>query len=635
MKRSTLLAAIPIGLLLLISFILCIICYDETKKVSSFFTGDEISSLLKMVEDQKEVNRRLDEISKDKRYTFNKPYVELNPYGISPLSAIIIYSDSNKNGVDVYINDVLVTKCEEDTNHIIPIYGLYEDYENVIKLVSNDKTSIVKINTEKANINYPLEVISKSDKLNDTDIYFTVASYETWLTGWDSEGRLRFYFTEDMRMDVEWLSNGHFLIGTSQGQFAENFVGFFEMDYLGKIYNYYLPENGYSFEFQVLNNGNVLAAGGNKPVYIDEQVIYELDLKTGKKVREVNLYDLFMKIDPEFDKVYLGQKAIRNGFYYDEDTKEMIISFRGIDTVFAIDYENKTLKWIFTDPDNEVFKNPCWDEYKVISKDKIYPLGQHSPQITKDGLIVFFNNGYQRLKGFENGGEDSVSAYKKNYSAAQAFKIEDKEAKLVWSYDMDKKLFSHQYGSVRIDEDFHKLIDFGYVLKDEYRKDKNNTLSQAEANPDNIYAYIVELDEDDNILFEAKCEEGKYRVFKHSLYLDKMTNISLKDLNIYNEIKADELITLNNNEIDLDNANEWINSLEFTQNTLETDYPITDKDEINLLFVSSSGKVNMLKYKGKDENIKGRIFNVNLTGKYALFIEINGVIYNPKKIVKF
>ena len=28
-------------------------------------------------------------------------------------------------------------------------------------------------------------------------------------------------------------------LGTAQGQFAENFVGFAEMDYLGKIYNYY------------------------------------------------------------------------------------------------------------------------------------------------------------------------------------------------------------------------------------------------------------------------------------------------------------------------------------------------------------------------------------------------------------
>ncbi len=635
MKKNTLIAVVPITLLIVISLVLCIICYNETKYVSSYFDGDEIPAILSMVEKQKEANRRLDEASRDNKFTFDNPYVELNPYGVSPLSAVIIYTDKSKNKVEVYINNRLMTTIEASNTHIIPIYGLYEDYENIIKLVSNGKTKEIKIKTEKANIKYPLEILKKSDTLDNSNIYFTVASYETWLTGWDTDGKLRFYFTENMRMDVEWLENGHFLIGTAQGQFAENFVGFFEMDYLGKIYNYYLPENGYSFEFQTLKNGNILAAGGNTPVYIKEQVIYELDLKTGKKVNDINLLELFKKIDPSFEEVYLGQKAIRNGFYYNEDTDEMIISFRGIDTVFSINYKTKTLNWIFTDPSNEVFKNECWDEYKVVSEKDKYPYGQHSPQITKDGLIAFFNNGYLRFKGFEAGGEDKVSAYKNNYSRAEAYKIIDKKAELVWSYDANKELFSHQYGSIRIDENNNKFVDFGYVLKDEYRKDKNATLSNSEANPDNIYALLVELDSEDNIIFEAKCEEGKYRAFKHPLYNSKTSNIDLKQLNIYNEIKEDELTITNSNELKLDESYEWINTLKFTQNTFETDYVIKEDDEINLYFVSSNGKAYSLLYKDKNITNKNRIFNVNLTGRYALFIGINGVIYNPKKIVQF
>lgn len=634
MKKSTLLGAIPIILLVVASFILCIICYDETKTVSTYFDGDEISAILPMVEKQKDVNRRLDAASKDSKYTFDNPYVESNPYEISPLSAVIIYNDKVKDKVEVYINNTLFTTMESSNNHIIPIYGLYEDYDNVIKLVSNNKTKEVHIKTEPSNIKYPLEIIKKSDTLDNSNIYFTVASYETWLTGWDTDGKLRFYLTENMRMDVEWLENGHFLLGTAQGQFAENFVGFFEMDYLGKIYNYYLPENGYSFEFQTLKNGNILAAGGTTPVYIKEQVVYELDPNTGKKVSDVNVSKIIKDIDQEFDSNYLGQKAIRNGFYYNEETGEMILSFRGWDSVISIDYKKKTLNWIFTSPDNELFKRDCWKDYLVTSKDNLYPLGEHSPQITKDGLIVFFNNGYLRLKGFENGGEDKVVAYKNNYSRAEAFEVENKEAKLVWSYDADKKLFSHQYGSVRIDENNNKLIDFGYVLKDEYRKDNEATLSNSEASPDNIYALIVEMDKDDNIIFEAKCEEGKYRAFKHKLYNATTSNIDLKKLNIYNNILEDKLENVTK-KIDFNEATEWINTLKFTQNTFETDYPIAEDDEIKLYFVSSSGKVNSLLYKDKNNTSKNRIFNVNLVGRYALFIEINGTIYNPKKIIQF
>ena len=96
-------------------------------------------------------------------------------------------------------------------------------------------------------------------------------------------------------MDVEWLDNGHFLIGTSQGQFAENFVSFVEMDYLGKIYNYYVPSNGYSFEFQSLSDGLFMLAGGKKPVYLEEQVIYTVNPSDGSTVNLINLSSLILK----------------------------------------------------------------------------------------------------------------------------------------------------------------------------------------------------------------------------------------------------------------------------------------------------------------------------------------------------
>ena len=138
--------------------------------------------------------------------------------------------------------------------------------------------------------------------LNNEELYFTVASYKTYLTAWDIDGHLRFYLTVDNRMDVEWLSNGHFLIGTSEGQFAENFCSFVEMDYLGKIYNYYTMKNGFSFESQILNNGNIMSAGGVTPVYVKEQLIYEMNPMTGEVVSDVNLAKIF-----NYSKPYISQ----------------------------------------------------------------------------------------------------------------------------------------------------------------------------------------------------------------------------------------------------------------------------------------------------------------------------------------
>lgn len=260
-----------------------ILLYSNFKNENTInMAGPQVSLLLNQVNNQKSINDRLNKISSSKKYTLSNPYYELNPYNISPLSAIVIFNTTDSVPVNVYINDVYVTTMETTTDHVIPVYGLYEDFENKVKLVTDIGESEITIKTEKSNIEYPLNVKYASRNLNNQEMYFTVASYKTYLTGWDTEGKLRFYLTVDNRMDVEWLDNGHFLIGTSQGQFAENFVSFVEMDYLGKVYNYYVPSNGYSFEFQKLSDGTIMLAGGKSPVYIDEQVIYTIDPKVEK-----------------------------------------------------------------------------------------------------------------------------------------------------------------------------------------------------------------------------------------------------------------------------------------------------------------------------------------------------------------
>ena len=618
---------VVVSIILVIILVFVFITINNNKTVEQYFEKESISSIINIVNNQYDINKKLNTISNDNNYTINNPYIELNPYKISPLSAVIIFNTNNEKEIELYINGKKETKMELSKKHIIPVYGLKEDYDNKIELKMDDKSYEYNIKTQKSNNKYPLE-IKKSYETQD--LYFTVASYETYLTGWDYEGNLRFYLTTDNRMDVEWLKNNHFIIGVSEGQFAENFIGFVEMDYLGKIYNYYTLENGYSFESQILSNGNIMSAGGTTPVYIKEQVIYELDPTTGKKVNEINLSKIFKNIDPDFDDKYLGQKAIRNGFFYNEDTKELIVSFRGIDTVFSVNFDTKELNYIFTNSNNELFKSSVWDKYKVKLETGRYPLGQHSPKITKEGYIAFFNNGYERYHGFENGGEDKVSYYKDNYSSGEIYKIDNKKAYLVWSFDNNKNLFSHQYGSIDIDSKNTKLVNFGYVLKESYRKDPNATLSNAEASPDNIYARIFEVDNKDNVIFDATSEEGKYRAFKHKLYNNKTNNIDPSILNIFNTIPDTKLNTLKFGDLTIDKSNEWVYTSELTTNTFTTNYKIVDGDKLDIYLMDEKGKIYSFDY------VNNKIFNLNLQkGRYALFINLNNTIYNTNKVYKF
>ena len=553
---------------------------------------DTISALWYEVNDQKEINNKLNTIKSQKKYTFKDAYVELNPYKISPLSAIIIFNTNKEESIQVYINDEFVTTTDETKEHIIPIYGLYEDYNNQVKLVKVEEEVTYEIKTDKSNINYPLNVEIATEEINNQDIYFTVSSYETYLTGWDKTGKLRFYLTEDNRMDVEFLDNGHFIIGVTQDQTREQFVGFVEMDYLGKIYNYYTLENGYSFEFQILSNGNYMLAGGNEAIYMDEQVVYELDPKTGNKVSEINLSEIILQIDPNFNKKYLGAAAIRNGFYYDETTKELLVSFREISTIFSFNYETKQLNWIFTDPNNQEFQNDVWKNYFVKLRSGRYPLGQHTPQITKDGEIAFFNNGYDRyniaiMKNQSDLTNDLMSAY----SSVEIYDIDSyKNARLIYSYDENKSLFSIKYGLFRVLENDNKLMNFGYVLTDEYRNG-NNSVIESESNIDSMYTLILELNSKNEVIFRATSEEGKYRVFKHYFYNEITNSSNVSELNIFNTIKDESLKESNYKKHNLDVATEWIYDLTFTKNTFTSNYEIKADDEIVFLFVNKIGKV--------------------------------------------
>ena len=74
-----------------------------------------------------------------KNFSAANPLVKLNPYGISPLTALILFKTSEN--VEVTIEVVGKDKFSSvthtfttNTEHILPIYGLYADYDNQVIL---------------------------------------------------------------------------------------------------------------------------------------------------------------------------------------------------------------------------------------------------------------------------------------------------------------------------------------------------------------------------------------------------------------------------------------------------------------------------------------------------------------------
>lgn len=581
--------------------------------------------------EQEKINKEIEKYSNDLEYTIDNPKVIVNPYKISPMTALIIFSSVNNTSIKVSINDEYNFIMEEDTKHIIPVYGMYSGRVNYITL-SDDLGNVKKIDIEidKA-IDVNDLVIDKAVFSNYNDLYFMTSPVGTSASAYDINGNLKWYLTEKYVMDFEWLDNGHFLVGIPEGSVNDRKIGFVEMDYLGKIYNYYVLRNGYDFEFQVLSNGNYMLCGGEEPIFYKHAMIYEID-NTGKFISYVDLYKIFKDIDSEFDDNRLGYKIIRNAFSYNEKTGELIVSLRGLNSIVSINYNTKKLNYIFAPPG---IYSDKFDEYMVTLESGRYPLGIHSVMVTSDGLIGFINNGYDRYNGFEVGGIDDVISYKDSYSSMELYRIDSKKASLVWSFDGDKKYFAHQYGSFNI-YDGNKLMNFGWVLKDDYRNRSDATLSESEKNTDNTYAKIFEVNDKDEILLEATMEDGKYRIFKHGLYMDKMSNFSYVDSNFYNTMDLSKVEKINTRKISdkLDSAKKYENNISYTKYVIDTDYKFDTYDKVDILLVGKNSNSYIINYKDELKDVEKNI-NINLGhGEYALYIIINGIYYDTyKKVV--
>ena len=138
-------------------------------KKENYKKAENIESL---VERQDKITNNL----KIDGYTFENPNIIINPYEISPLTALVIFKTEENVEIKVTIKgiDELSTfthTFEKGREHYLPIYGLYADYNNEIlmeyDLNGEHKSKIINIKTDKLDNNIELaEVVNKKKVKN-------------------------------------------------------------------------------------------------------------------------------------------------------------------------------------------------------------------------------------------------------------------------------------------------------------------------------------------------------------------------------------------------------------------------------------------------------------------------------------
>ncbi|HIS18428.1 MAG TPA: aryl-sulfate sulfotransferase [Candidatus Coprovivens excrementavium] len=621
---------------------------------------EEVEQTESMIALQKEKEENF----KIEGYTIDNPNIILNPYGNSPLSALVIFETENEVTPKVTIkgDDKLSTfthEFEEGKEHYLPIYGLYADRENevVIEYEENGKeiNKTIKIKTDKLpeDMALPTEVNAKKSKLNN-DLYFFTPSSSGYTMAYDVNGDVRWYLTNYALWKIDRLENGHLLVSTERLINSPYYMtGLYEMDLLGKIYNEYSLEGGYHHDYYEMENGNLLIASDdfNNDSGTVEDYIVELDRKTGEIVKTFDLKDVLKMTDGQSENWSDYDWFHNNSVWYDKETNSITLSGRHQDAVINIDYDTGELNWIIGDSTNwsdeyqKYFFTPVGDNFE-------WQWSQHAAMITPEGYVFILDNGNNKSKIKEEYVDASDS-----YTRGVMYKIDTDEMTIEQVWEYGKERGSEFYSPYISDVDYlakdHYIVHSGGIV---YVDGKNSNQPAGFSKNAELLSDTVEL-LDDEVIFEIKLPTNNYRVEKMSLYYED-ENFKIEDaerIGSLGETKIDDKkITLNIFAKKIDDTYKSHNisiTKEIDRLVVKGQFKRTDTVNI-VLYKNITANYYNFKISKKpytalcvdiftEEETKNGIVvtkNINedgLNGKYAVYIEINGTLYNTNEYVEY
>lgn len=275
-------------------------------------------------------------------YSIDNPNLIVNPYGNSPLTAIIMFDTNNYSEVSITIkgkddNSDINYTFSSNKHHLIPIYGLYADYDNTVIIRSENKEKVINIKTDAL----PLDFKFVNDIGSDTFSFYN-GNYPYAV---DINNDVRWYLNSNYYGNITFLSDSKIIIGNDKYNEDGTTTGIYEMNLLGKIYNEYLLSNSY-YGYSTLYKDNIL-------VLSDKVVCF--DSQTGEVIDELFDNDNYDYIDIYDDSIIVHNEG---GFYKYFDGK-----FDSIDYVYNITSFN-----LYNDTNNYKIVPP--KRYGILNKTK-------------------------------------------------------------------------------------------------------------------------------------------------------------------------------------------------------------------------------------------------------------------------
>ncbi len=590
-------------------------------------------------------------------YTIDEPNIILNPYEISPLTALVMFETSDYVSPTVTVvgkseKTTYIHTFKESKTHYLEILGLYPDYNNEVIISYGDVTKKIYIQTGKLPNDFvtPSSIYKVEDKLNN-ELYFYTPSSRGYTCAYDINGDVRWYLTENFIWEINRLRNGNLLLSTDK--LINNpyyMTGLYEMDMLGKIYFEYNIDGGYHHDYFEMPSGNILVLSNNFANGTVEDYIVELDLKDGSIVKKFDLTDILPMDEGESENFTTYDWFHNNSIWYDEKTNSITLSGRHIDAVINISYDTGKLNWIIGDSTNYSSE---WQKYffKPIGDNFEWQWSQHSAKITPEGYVFIFDNGNNKSKIKE----DYVDA-SNSYSRGVIYKIDtiNMTIEQIWEYGKERgsDFYSPYISNVLYLEENHFVVHSGGIVK--VNGIPYNYPAGLSNEDVSLKSDTVEL-LNNEVIYELVLPTNNYRVRKMEMYSNSEykqgIGVRLGSISKTEESNKHTII-VKSKDID-NNYNKHNITFDKEVDRLVFSGTFLKDDKVKIILDKFLGKkeydvivrkrpytamcVDVFTDKEEKDGIKVTkyINNTGLNGKYLIYVSINGTIYKTNKYVEF
>lgn len=460
-------------------------------------------------------------------YTLQDPLIKYNPYFLNALSAVILFKTGEETAITVRVKgktpeaDFYQT-FPKNREHILPILGLYSNYQNQIEIYpwQRYKEKVTHtIKTPQTKGDQLIEKMETTPEYMQDQVIFLCPAISDLALAVDYAGDVRLEFTEALVWDIKRLPNGNFLMGTERLTRMPYFVsGLYELSALGKIYKEYRVPHGYHHDQITLPNGDLVALNSNFPQGTVEDMAVVIDKESGQVKKTFQFSDV---IQPGAQKSgsWSDEDWFHcNGLWYDEHTNSLTLSSRHMNALVNIDFDSSELNWILSDPEGwpEEYHDYLFTPSGQGEFDWSYE--QHSPLITPLGDVMCFDN---HSYGSQN--PDHYKEANESFSRSVKYRI-DKDAmeiEQVFQYGKErgKDFYSPYICNTIYYNEGHYLTHSGGIAYDSSGNASKELgpFAQLE-DPDVVLKSITVETIHDQAALELEVNSNYYRANKITLY---------------------------------------------------------------------------------------------------------------------